>query len=283
MAHHGSVPGRLPNPRLPLTILPLLTVLATTAPAAATVPLDQPAGARTAVTGVERPGVNPTAGPLFFAGLDRPHSCSAAVVASPSRDLVLTAAHCIIGSGVGAQFVPGYSHGKSPYGVWTAVAAYVDPAWISDRDPEHDVAILKLGKQEQDGLQLGVEDVVGGNLLGTEPADHTGIEVPAYPMNVDDPTNCRAESHHTGDYPTFDCPGYPGGTSGAPFLVPLGPPDGRTYEYMVVGVIGGLHQGGCRDDTSYSSPFGEEVNQLWLRASTNATPDVVPSPGSSHC
>ena len=280
--HHAAVAGRHPIRNL---LLPaLLAALIGPSPALATVPLDQPIGARTPLTGTDRPTIDPTTGPLFFAGLDRPHSCSAAVVASPSRDLVLTAAHCIIGSGVGTQFVPGYSHGSTPYGVWTALAAYVDPAWITDRDPARDVAILKMQPQQLDGTRRGLEDVVGANLLGTEPADSTEIEVPAYPMGLDDdPTDCRAEAHHTGRYPTFDCPGYPGGTSGAPFLVSLGPPDGRIYDHLVVGVIGGLRQGGCRDDTSYSSPFGPEVHRLWLRASTNAAPDTVPAPGRSGC
>jgi hypothetical protein len=51
----------------------------------------------------------------------------------------------------------------------------------------------------------------------------------------------------------------------------------------VVGVIGGLHQGGCSADTSYSAPFLPDVYQVWLRATLGKTPDVLPRPGSSGC
>jgi len=228
-----------------------------------------------------------TAGPLFLAGLGQPHSCSASVVASASRDLVLTAAHCVTGAGAGVQFVPGYEDGRTPYGVWTASAVYVDPSWTARQDPRHDVAILKIRRQLRSGRWQGVQDVVGANLLGLAPPDGTQIGVPAYSTGLDDgPINCRNSMSRTDGYGTFDCAGYPGGTSGAPFLASFAPPwlagvhQGLS---VVVGVIGGLHQGGCSDDTSYSSPFGPEVYLLWLRATLGLAADVLPPPDASDC
>ena len=61
-------------------------------------------------------GSIPTVGPLFFDGLANDHGCSADVIAAPSRDLVLTAAHCIEGTGAGITFAPGYLDGATPYG-----------------------------------------------------------------------------------------------------------------------------------------------------------------------
>jgi V8-like Glu-specific endopeptidase len=197
---------------------------------------------------------------------------------------VLTAAHCVTGSGSGIQFVPGYSGGSMPFGVWTSARVYADPSWIAHQDPAHDMAILKMQPQERNGRRVGVEDVVGANLLGLAPPAGTQVGVPAYPTGIDDePVSCLSAVYRTGGYPAFDCPGYPGGTSGAPFLQSLEPSDGRQYDHRVVGVIGGLYQGGCSADTSYSAPFLPDVYQVWLRATWGSTPDVLPPPHSSGC
>ncbi len=228
--------------------------------------------------------VEPTLGPLFLNGIGRAHNCSASVLASASRDLVVTAAHCLSGTGAGVEFVPGYRDGSVPYGVWTATQAYVDPAWIASQDPRHDVAILKLRRQQRDGHWVGVQDVVGANLLGPAPSDGASVQVPAYPMGLhDEPISCQSSLYRTEGYPGFDCPGYVGGTSGAPFLLPSALPGAAGSGKVVVGVIGGLHQGGCSDETSYSAPFGPAVYLLRQRATAGLSPDVLPRPRASGC
>jgi hypothetical protein len=231
--------------------------------------------------------VEPTLGPLFLAGLGQPHNCSASVVASASQDLVITAAHCLAGSGAGVQFVPGYRDGSTPYGVWTAAQAYVDPSWTAAQDPRHDVAILKMRRQQRDGRWVGVQEVVGAHLLGLAPSDGVSVRVPAYPMGLDDePISCQNPLFLIEGYSGFDCPGYVGGTSGAPFLQPSAPTASSaagSRGEVIVGVIGGLHQGGCSDDTSYSSAFGPAVYQLWLRATAGLSPDVLPPSGGAGC
>src|SRR5262249_29957124 len=62
-------------------------------------------------------------GALFkiTAGRLGPHFCSAAVVDSPTNDLVVTAAHCVSGhSADRIAFVPDYHADRKPYGVWVA-------------------------------------------------------------------------------------------------------------------------------------------------------------------
>jgi hypothetical protein len=146
------------------------------------------------------------------------------------------------------------------------------------------MAILKMQPQDRDGRRVGVEDVVGANLLGLDPPDGTQIRVPAYPAGIDDePVSCSSMVYRAGGYPAFDCAGYPGGTSGAPFLQSVDSSDGRRYDHLVVGVIGGLHQGGCSPDTSYSAPFRPDVYQVWLRATLGSAPDVLPRPTGSDC
>lgn len=228
-------------------------------------------------------GVEPTVGPLFLNGTHHAHNCSASVLDSASGDLIITAAHCFAGSGAGIQFVPGYRNGSTPYGVWTVTQAYVDPAWRAAQDPHDDVAILKVRHQQLDGRSVGVQDVVGANLLG-RPSDGARVRVPAYPMGLDDePMSCQGPLYLTDGYPGFDCPGYVGGTSGAPFLLPPARASAGGRGAVIVGVIGGLYQGGCSDDTSYSAAFGSAVFLLRQRATAGLTPDVLPRPAASGC
>ncbi|MBV9487089.1 MAG: signal peptide-containing protein, partial [Frankiaceae bacterium] len=73
------------------------------------------------------------------------HTCTASVVRSKHRDLIVTAAHCVRkGDGSGYTFVPGYNDGKTPYGVWRTVAAYGAAKWRHQgkRSTQRDWAFL---------------------------------------------------------------------------------------------------------------------------------------------
>src|SRR5581483_10874289 len=74
----------------------------------------------------------PRVGAIFFPSvlgssvrLGLPHICTGSVVHSPAHDLVLTAAHCVAGPGLGYDFAPGYHDGIAPFGVWSVRHAYV--------------------------------------------------------------------------------------------------------------------------------------------------------------
>lgn len=75
-------------------------------------------------------------------------------------------------------------------------------------------------------------------------------------------------------YPAFDCGGFVGGSSGSGWV---------TRGHKLVGVIGGLHQGGCLPSTSYSSTFGRDIFKLIARASSGAAGDSVVKAGSDGC
>ena len=218
-------------------------------------------------------GSVPTTGPLYF-GATAFHGCTASVVSSPSENLLITAAHCLSGTGSGMTFVPGSVNGSEPYGKWTVVAAYADSAWLNTRNPLDDVAILKVAPDPIFGTYLQVQQVTGGNRLIATPATIGQVQIPAYAAGVGGyPFSCLATAHYTGRYPTFDCGGYVGGTSGAPFV----------QGSNVLGVIGGLHQGGCLPSTSYSSPFGSATLALLSRAASGAAGDTLPAAGSDGC
>jgi hypothetical protein len=253
--------------------LPGLAVLAALVLGVATVPASaDDAPAATTVTSI------PTVGALFIPSvlglgpaLGLPHYCSASVVHSPGHDLVLTAAHCVYGTGLGIEFAPGFHDGISPYGVWAVRRAYLDQAWLDDQDPQHDFAVLAMARHNG----AGIEDRTGLAVrLGSAPAAGTSVTVDGYVAGSGGrPITCTAPVYYTSGYPSFDCSGYADGVSGGPWFR-----GGR-----VVGVIGGLHQGGCTPDTSYSSAFGADVAALLVRAEAGGSGDFAPIPGTDGC
>ena len=196
------------------------------------------------------------------------HFCSGSVVASDKGDLVITAAHCVYDESSGSlitdiAFVPGYHDGQQPYGVWTASQIVVAPQWIDDQDPDYDVAFVVV---HQPGSAQRIQDTVGADQLGVD-ADFASLtQVVGYPSDTEQPITCTDFTKQFS--PTqleFDCPGYPDGTSGGPFLTDV---DAQTGVGRVVGVIGGFETGGDTPDVSYSVYFSDAINTLFQRAET---------------
>lgn len=194
--------------------------------------------------------------------LNAPHFCSASVVHSVGRDLVITAAHCVFGTGLATEFVPGLHDGQAPYGVWAVTRIYVDPGWQSGQNPARDVAVLTIAPLK--GRQI--EDVVGARPLGL-PVVGASARVSGYPMTAGVPTICTGRLSLTSGYPAVACPagGMTDGVSGGAFV----------QRSRVVGVIGGLQQGGCTATVDYSSPFGAGTSRLLARAQAAGPGDLV--------
>jgi len=216
----------------------------------------------------------PAIGALFTTsgGVLGSHFCTASVVDSPARDLVITAAHCVTGRGSMA-FVPGYDNGQSPYGVWTVTQVIADHAWTSSSDPDDDVAFLVVseagqarapGQVRAPGGGTRIEDLTGAELLGVGRPRTGLVRVIGYPDSQGQPIACqnrtRAWLAHQLE---FDCDGYTGGTSGGPFLAGV---DEATGQGTVIGVIGGYEQGGFAAAISYSAAFGPSVRALYATA-----------------
>lgn len=219
-----------------------------------------------------------TVGALFSRASSAQHYCTASVVDSPRGDVLLTAAHCVSGTATGLVFAPGYHDGQSIYGRWSVSAAYLDPAWIRRQDPRRDFAFLTVAPEPVRGRRSEIEQVTGASRLGLRAKPGRRVTIPAYPVGTDDePLTCTASLYYRGLSPAFDCEDYVDGTSGAPWLAHT--PSGTE----VVGVIGGLHQGGCLSSTSYSPPFGAAARRAYLRAVHHDAPDVAPVAGSDGC
>jgi V8-like Glu-specific endopeptidase len=206
-----------------------------------------------------------TVGALFAltsAGQLGTHFCTASVVDSPGGDLIITAAHCMKGRTPSeVAFVPGYSRGLEPFGVWTVSRIIEDQSWISSANPDDDFAFLVV---HQTGAGGGIEEFTGGESVGVDvPAGHT-VEVAGYPDSRDGMISC--ENSATSFSPTqyqFDCGGFTNGTSGSPLLADVGAPGGRE---TVIGVIGGYQQGGDTPSVSYAAKFSARLSALYKTA-----------------
>ncbi len=247
-------------------------------------PVRRPAAALPAAAG---PGVGqnfdglPVVGRMFVVKGAGAHFCTASVVASPGRDLVLSAAHCLLGADTQrVAFVPRYTRANpQPYGMFPVLRdaagrsrIWIDPRYRSqgaDRAAGLDVAFAQVGPNA-DGVP--VQNVVGGNRLVTGAGyAHPQVTLIGYPASAARPRLCvnrttkftSKDARIPGSFLRIDCTGYPGGTSGGPFLVRY---DARTRTGDVVGVIGGWKTGGDTADTSYSSYFGADIRKLYAKA-----------------
>jgi V8-like Glu-specific endopeptidase len=204
-------------------------------------------------------------GALFYHGTKGDHFCTASAVDSPGRNLIITAAHCLHGGrGSGyltdLVFVPGYRNGNAPYGIWRVRAAYVDPRWVRDSDPDLDVGFAAL--EPLSGRNIA--DVLGTNLLGINQGFTNQVRVTGYPASSEEPVTCVNTTTKQDTYQMrFACKGYYPGTSGSPWLTHDDP---QTHRGEVIGVIGGYHLGGRGDTISYSAYFDDDVRRLYETA-----------------
>ena len=206
----------------------------------------------------------PAVGALFTVSGGRlsRHFCTASVVNSAVKDLVITAAHCLQGKQPGqVAFVPDYHRQQEPYGSWTVTRVFVDAAWANSQNPNDDVAFLVVS---QPGESRPVQELTGGENLATGWGASQLVQVIGYPNTRERPITCTARTRAFGSRQMeFDCGGYTDGTSGGPFLANVHP---ATGEGAVVGVIGGYQQGGNTPSVSYSARFGRPVRDLYDRA-----------------
>jgi len=214
---------------------------------------------------------DPRVGAVFLGGSEL-HACTGSVLHSAAGNLVLTAAHCMGVAGGPATFVPGFAGKAAPADLWTVDALYLDPRWVADRDPRADYAIVRVSRAGGGSVEAQVGSALS---LGSAPAKGSRVKVVAYPAGVGGmPIGCQTSTGISdGGYPQLPCRGLVDGTSGAPWI------SGST----VIGVIGGLHGGGCADNLSFSSPFDQHITDLLARAEGGGPGDVPPGALDEEC
>ena len=227
----------------------------------------------------QTPSTSATAGPVdadplvgaVFLGAANLHTCTGSVLDSSTKNLILTAAHCL-SSTTPTTFAPGFTQQVGTAGRWTVDTIYLDPRWVAKQDPRADFAIARVSRT--DGRS--VESVVGKGLtVGAAPAAGTIVVVTGYPLSVGGaPIGCRVGTATApGGFPSLHCVGLVDGTSGAPW---------RT-DTAVVGLIGGFDGGGCDEKVSYSPPFDGRVADLLHRAEAGGPGDTAPEVFENGC
>ncbi|GAA1356543.1 trypsin-like serine peptidase [Streptomyces beijiangensis] len=193
-------------------------------------------------------------------------SCTGSVVHSPTRDLVLTAAHCArpLRAARHRVFVPQYRHGApaaaQPYGVHPVTALFTDPRY--PRDTDLDVAFARV--------DTPVEAATGALTLTPAAGWTHRVTVIGYPAgtNVNKhhqalrctvPTS-RLPGHHQ---LRMVCGGFYGGVSGGPWITSY---EAATRTGTVIGNTGGYETGGRVHWISYAPVYGRAALALYARA-----------------
>ena len=209
------------------------------------------------------------------------HTCSGAVVNSPSGTIVISAAHCWYG--VNAQsivFIPQFTlvHGRpqAPYGVWemSGTKIYIDPRYGkgSGNGVAYDVAILTAAPNVANQT---IQDVAGGLDMAIDSATQLSeVEIVGYPeSDSSDHTYTTAYPRHCRNATTtyteagakfFDiaCTGMAAGISGGPWLV-----RDQSNSWKIVAITGGGQDGGgYTDDESVGVPMTANVSALIRKA-----------------
>lgn len=167
-----------------------------------------------------------TVGKVFFhdpvTGGD--YVCSASTLNSGSKQLVLTAGHCVHG-GAGKTwmtnwvFVPLYDYGYQPYGQWDAKYFTTFNSWISSSDLNRDVGMVTMWPNQYGA----VVNVVGGNGMTWNQSFYLPITIIGYPASYPYDGGwqwaCQGNTTRFGsEYKIAMQCGFTGGSSGSPWL-----------------------------------------------------------------
>jgi V8-like Glu-specific endopeptidase len=198
------------------------------------------AGASASLTGVLDPTQPPyrAAGRIYFLRGRYEGYCSGTAINSASRQLVLTAAHCIYDLlphhraptvSRYLEFEPAFSNGGAPFGRFVARAVYLPSPWRRALNLNFDVAAVLT---HPNAIGLKVADAVGGGeAIAINEGRRQLYQVLGYPgFNQQQMEQCTVPLAGT-DRRTFRLPGPPTmsvrcatgrGASGGPWLVSNG-------------------------------------------------------------
>jgi V8-like Glu-specific endopeptidase len=199
------------------------------APSAATKPAPQDRRADQSRRGEVSPqavNASSTVGKVFFTDpvTGGNYVCSASTLNSGSKQLVLTAGHCIHG-GAGKTwmtnwvFVPLYNYGSQPYGQWDAKYFTTFNSWMSSSDLNRDVGMVTMWPNQYGA----VVNVVGGNGLAYNGPYNLPITILGYPASYPYDGGwqwaCQGNTTRFGSEfkIALQC-GFTGGSSGSPWL-----------------------------------------------------------------
>ncbi|MEY9843326.1 hypothetical protein ABH940_000374 [Streptacidiphilus sp. BW17] len=217
-------------------------------------------------------GGTPETGIIVYASSNlTTHYCTASVVNSAGRNMILMAAHCNPGSWM--AYVPMYQHGalSQPYGIWAVTKVFKDAHYSSGESDasDYDYAFAQVAPNASGQL---IQNVTGGYHLAYTSSYYLYITALGYPDISSDPTDeairC-SPNYRTGKLAGYRqmvlyCTGFYGGTSGGPWVTYFNGTTGN-----LIGLTGGYEEGGPNSWTSYSPIFDSRIFSLFSYAQTH--------------
>ena len=141
--------------------------------------------------------------------------CSGTAINSPSRQLVLTAGHCVNGGAAFGNlwyrkllFVPAYTAGRAPFGAFPAKTGkvFAPLQWQNHSNPDFDIGAFLTFSNNRG---INVADAVGGGAtIGLGLPRNQRFASYGYPGNVKRMQGCRS-SYIGDDRTSFPLPGPP--------------------------------------------------------------------------
>jgi len=211
-------------------------------------------------------------GKLFYHLAGKDFSCTGTVVSSSSRDSILTAGHCLTQYDLPAGtllsvFVPAYYKGEAPYGKWGIKTWDIPPQWRDSQNPSYDYGVIHVRSHNH----IRIQSVTGANPYWIHAGWSGLVTLVGYPSKYNysaicgpTPVSKKIIKGHKPEY-QFQCRGYTTGVSGSPVLI--GPGNVLAGEGTVIGVLGGLRQGGDpKQDglTSYANRLDGDFQRFWI-------------------
>ncbi|MDO4888357.1 MAG: trypsin-like peptidase domain-containing protein, partial [Actinomycetaceae bacterium] len=190
-------------------------------------------------------GVNnsPVNGKIFFESYDHETNnfCSASVINTPSKRVIVTAAHCVYNATskhwqANAVFVPNYNKNAAnpaPLGIWPVRTFRVFDSWILNTSFSNDIAFGTLYNGGNSDLPIAT--VTGGHGITWGGSFNVDVTIFGYPINRTSPANGRytmlscatraTRAPNLNEYVSQDC-WFLGGASGGPWLQNYNPATG---------------------------------------------------------
>jgi V8-like Glu-specific endopeptidase len=159
------------------------------------------------------------------------YMASASALNSPSKQLVITAGHCVHGGKGGTWmtnwvFIPRYRSGARPFGTFSAKQFRTFNAWIDNSDLGRDVAMVTTFPLNGNKLV----DVVGGDGLNWNWSRNVDVTILGYPSNFNGGEIqqwCQGTTSDGGGYTIKIHCNFGGGSSGGPWLMSFNNATGR--------------------------------------------------------
>lgn len=134
--------------------------------------------------GVQGVRVPATTGRIFLTVNGEPSYCSGSVVNTPTKNIVMTAGHCLHSGHKNKKwysnivFIPAYRDGQAPYGKWHAKNLTVFTGWADYSDSSRDLGFFSVF----DNNRTKLVNAVGGNgFVYNASPNQAGVRVFGWP------------------------------------------------------------------------------------------------------